>query len=160
MDSVIEHTKRNCRYHIVWAPKYRRKIIYKKNRQENGKILRRLCEYKGNEIVEAKACIDHNHMSLKIPPKYSAAQIMGYLKGKSSLMLFERFQNLKQKFLNRTFWSKGYCVSTVVLNEETIRKNIRNQQEHDKATDSIKRADKAPVSGSPVKSTEVGCQAP
>ena len=82
MDSVLEHTKWNCRYHIVWAPKYRRKIIYGKYRQENGKILRRLCEYKGNEIVEANACIDHIHMCLKIPPKYSAARIMGYLKAR------------------------------------------------------------------------------
>ena len=141
MDSVLEHTKWNCRYHIVWSPKYRRKIIYGKYRQEIGKILRKLCEYKGVEIVEANACVDHIHTCLKIPPKYSAAQIMGYLKGKSSLMLFERFQNLKYKFENRTFWCKGYYVSTVGLNEETIKKYIRNQQDHDKATDNIKRPD-------------------
>lgn len=141
MDSVLEHTKWNCRYHIVWAPKYRRKIIYGKYRQEIGKILRKLCEYKGIEIVEANACIDHIHMCVKIPPKYSVAQIMGYLNGKSSLMLFERFQNLKYKFGNRTFWCKGYYVSTVGLNEETIKKYIRNQQGHDKATDNVKRPD-------------------
>ncbi len=141
MDSVLEHTKWNCRYHIVWAPKYRRKIIYGKYRQEIGKILRKLCEYKGIEIVEANACIDHIHMYVKIPPKYSVAQIMGYLKGKSSLMLFERFQNLKYKFGNRTFWCKGYYVSTVGLNEETIKKYIRNQQDHDKATDNVTRPD-------------------
>ena len=93
MDSVIEHTKWNCRYHIVWAPKYRRKIIYERKRENTSKIMRvqRKRDSGGN------ACIDHNHMSLKIPPKYSAAQIMGLLKGKSSLMLFERLQNLKQK---------------------------------------------------------------
>ena len=141
MDSVLEHTKWNCRYHIVWAPKYRRKIIYGQYRQEIGKIIRKLCEYKGIEIVEANACIDHIHMCIKIPPKYSVAQIMGYLKGKSSLMLFERFQNLKYKYGNRTFWCKGYYVSTVGLNEETIRKYIRNQEEHDKMNDNIKRPD-------------------
>jgi len=141
MDSVLEHTKWNCRYHIVWAPKYRRKIIYGKYRQEIGKILRKLCEYKGIEIEEANACIDHIHMCIRIPPKYSVAQIMGYLKGKSSLMLFERFQNLKYKFGSRTFWCKGYYVSTVGLNEETIRKYIKNQQDHDKATDNEKRPD-------------------
>ncbi len=141
MDSVLEHTKWNCRYHIVWAPKYRRKIIYGQYRQEIGKILRKLCEYKGIEIVEANACIDHIHMCVKIPPKYSVAQIMGYLKGKSALMLFEKFQNLKYKFGNRTFWCKGYYVSTVGLNKETIRKYIRNQEEHDKMNDNIKRPD-------------------
>jgi putative transposase len=141
MDSVLEHTKWNCRYHIVWAPKYRRKIIYGQYRQEIGKIIRKLCEYKGIEIVEANACIDHIHMCIKIPPKYSVAQIMGYLKGKSSLMLFERFQNLKYKYGSRTFWCKGYYVSTVGLNEETIRKYIRNQEAHDKMNDNIKRPD-------------------
>ena len=128
MDSVWEHTKWNCRYPIVWAPKYRRKI-YGKYRQEIEKILRRLCEYKGVEIEEANACIDHIPMCLKIAPKYSVAQIMGYLKGKSSLMLVERFQNGKYKFGNRTFWRKGYYVSTVGLKEETIRKYLRNQQD-------------------------------
>jgi putative transposase len=98
----------------------------------NRKILRKLCEYKGIEIVEANACTDHIHMCMKIPPKYSVAQIMGYLKGKSSLMLFEKFQNQKYKFGNRTFWCKGYYVSTVGLNKETIRKYIRNQEEYDK----------------------------
>ncbi len=141
MDSVLEHTKWNCRYHIVWAPKYRRKIIYGQYRQEIGKILRKLCEYKGIEIVEANACVDHIHMCVKIPPKYSVAQIMGYLKGKSSLMLFEKFQNLKYKFGNRTFWCKGYYVSTVGLNEEVIKKYIREQEEHDKMNDNIKRPD-------------------
>jgi len=100
MDSVLEHTKWNCRYHIVFAPKYRREIIYGKYKQEVGKILRKLCEYKGIEIVEANACIDHIHMCIRIPPKYSVAQIMGHHKGKSSLMLFERLQNLKYKFGN------------------------------------------------------------
>ena len=135
------HSKWRCQYHIVFAPKYRRKGIYGKYKEEIGKILWKLCEYKGIEIVEANACIDHIHMCIKIPPKYSVAQIMGYLKGKSSLMLFERFQNLKYKFGSRTFWCKGYYVSTVGLNEETIKKYIKNQQEQDKATDNVKRPD-------------------
>jgi putative transposase len=120
----------NCRYHIVWAPKYRRKIIYGKYRKEIGAILRKLCDYKGIEIVEANACVDHIHMCLRIPPKYSVAQIMGcYLKGKSSLMIFEQFANLKYKFGNRHFWCKGYYVSTVGINEETIKKYIREQED-------------------------------
>ena len=135
------HSKWRCQYHIVFAPKYRRKGIYGKYKEEIGKILWKLCEYKGIEIVEANACIDHIHMCIKIPPKYSVAQIMGYLKGKSSLMLLERFQNLKYKFWSRTFWCKGYYVSTVGLNEETIKKYIKNQQEQDKATDNVKRPD-------------------
>ena len=138
MDLSQEHTRWNCRYHIVWAPKYRRKIIYGKYRKEIGAMLRKLCDYKGIEIVEANACIDHIHMCLRIPPKYSVAQIMGYLKGKSSLMIFEQFGNLKYKFGNRHFWCKGYYVSTVGLNEETIKKYIREQEDADKMTDNVK----------------------
>ena len=141
MDASLEHTRWNCRYHIVWAPKYRRKIIYGKYRKEIGAILRKLCDYKGIEIVEANACIDHIHMCLKIPPKYSVAQIMGYLKGKSSLMIFEQFGNLKYKFGNRHFWCKGYYVSTVGLNEETIKKYIREQETADQVMDNVKEPD-------------------
>ena len=112
-EQSLEHTRWNCKYHIVFAPKFRRKIAYGKYRKEIGSILRKLCEYKRIEILEANACVDHIHMCIKIPPKYSVSQIMGYLKGKSSLMIFEQFSNLKYKFGNRHFWCKGYFVSTV-----------------------------------------------
>ena len=135
MENSLEHTRWNCKYHVVWAPKFRRKIIYGKYKKEIGVIHRKLCEYKGIEIVEAHACVDHIHMCLKIPPKYSVSQIMGYLKGKSALMIFERFSNLKYKYGNRHFWCKGYFVSTVGINEATIVKYIREQEEQDKISD-------------------------
>lgn len=114
MDELsLSHCKYECKYHIVFAPKFRRQIIYGKIKTEIGKILRHLCENKGIEILEANACKDHIHMLVIIPPKYSISQIMGYLKGKSSLMIFDRFANLKYKYGNRHFWCKGYYVSTV-----------------------------------------------
>ena len=114
MDELsLSHCKYECKYHIVFAPKFRRQIIYGKIKTEIGKILRQLCENKGIEILEANACKDHIHMLVIIPPKYSISQIMGYLKGKSSLMIFDRFANLKYKYGNRHFWCKGYYVSTV-----------------------------------------------
>jgi len=134
-DQSLEHTRWNCKYHIVFAPKFRRKIIYGKYKKEIGVILRKLCEYKHLEILEAHACIDHIHMCIKIPPKYSVAQIMGYLKGKSALMIFEQFSNLKYKFGNRHFWCKGYFVITVGVNEATIVKYIREQETRDKIAD-------------------------
>ena len=113
MDELsLSHCKYECKYHIVFAPKCRRQIIYGKIKTEIGKILRQLCENKGIEILEANACKDHIHMLVIIPPKYSISQIMGYLKGKSSLMIFDRFANLKYKYGNRHFWCKGYYVST------------------------------------------------
>lgn len=129
-DSSLAHTKWNCRYHIVFIPKYRRKIIYGKLKKDIGAILRRLCEMKDVEILEAHACSDHIHMLVKIPPKMSVSYFVGYLKGKSALMIFDRHANLKYKHGNRTFWAKGYYVSTVGANEKTI-KNIfksRNQR--------------------------------
>ena len=137
MDKSLAHTKWNCKYHIIWIPKYRRKVIYGKYRQVIGQIIRQLCEYKGIEIVEANACVDHIHMLVKIPPKYSVSSIMGYLKGKSALMIFDRFANLKYKFGNRHFWAKGYYVSTVGLNEATIKKYIREQENSDKVIDKV-----------------------
>ena len=110
----LAHSKWNCKYHIVFAPKYRRMVIYNQIKTDIGKILRRLCDQKGVEIIEAEACPDHIHMLLAIPPKYSVSQIMGYLKGKSSLMIFERHANLKYKYGNRHFWCTGYYVDTVV----------------------------------------------
>ncbi len=103
----LAHTKWECKYHIVFAPKYRRQVIYGKVKEDIGKMLRKLCEYKGEEIHEAEACKDHIHMLVSIPPKYSVSQIMGYLKGKSSLMIFEKYANMKYKYGNRHFWCRG-----------------------------------------------------
>ena len=133
----LAHTKWECKYHIVFAPKYRRQIIYGKYKVEIGKILRQLCEYKGVEIHEAEACKDHIHMLVSIPPKHSVSQIMGYIKGKSSLMIFERFANLKYKYGNRHFWCRGYYVSTVGRNKKTIEAYIRNQLQQDYAEDQM-----------------------
>ena len=120
----LSHTKWMCKYHIVFTPKYRRKAIYGQIRSDIGEILRRLCEYKGVEIIEGRLMPDHVHMLLAIPPKYSVSSVMGYLKGKSSLMIFDKHANLKYKFGNRKFWAEGYYVSTVGLNEATIAKWI------------------------------------
>ena len=108
--SSLAHTKWECKYHIVFAPKYRRQIIYGKIKQDIGQMIRKLCQYKGIEIHEAEACKDHIHMLVSIPPKYSVSQIMGYLKGKSSLMIYEKYANLKHKYGNRHFWCRGYYV--------------------------------------------------
>lgn len=135
-DSTLSHTKWNCSYHIVFAPKYRRKAIYGKLRGETGKYLRRLCEYKGVEIIEANACVDHIHMLVKIPPKISVSSFMGYLKGKSSLLIFDNHANLKYKYGNRHFWAEGYYVSTVGLNKATIKKYIQEQEIEDRIKDS------------------------
>ena len=135
-ESQLSHTKWNCLYHIIFIPKYRRKAIFGKIRKDIGSILRRLCDYKGVEIVEANACSDHIHMLLKIPPKMSISSFMGYLKGKSSLAIFDRHANLKYNYGNRHFWAKGYYVSTVGLNKATIKKYIQNQEIEDKISDS------------------------
>ena len=133
----LAHSKWNCKYHIVFAPKYRRQEIYGKVKREIGKILRQLCEQKGVEIIEAEACPDHIHMLVSIPPKYSVAQIMGYLKGKSSLMIFDKFANMKYKYGNRHFWCRGYYVDTVGRNKKQIEEYIRNQLQEDIANDQI-----------------------
>ncbi len=127
----LAHTKWECKYHIVFAPKYRRQIIYGQIRLDIGQMLRKLCEYKGVEIIEAEVCKDHIHMLVSIPPKYSVAQIMGYLKGKSSLMIFEKYANLKYKYGNRNFWCRGYYVDTVWRNKKAIAEYIRNQLQQD-----------------------------
>ena len=131
------HSKYRCQYHIVFAPKYRRKEIYGTLKRDIGEILRKLCEQKGVEIIEAEACPDHIHMLVSIPPHISIAQFMGYLKGKSTLMIFDRHANLKYKFGNRHFWAEGYYVSTVGLNEATIKKYIQDQEKHDIAMDKL-----------------------
>ena len=133
----LAHTQWNCKYHIVFAPKYRRQIMYGKIKSDIGMMLRKLCEYKGIEIIEAEACKDHIHMLVSIPPKYSVSQIMGYLKGKSSLMIFEKYANLKYKYGNRHFWCRGYYVDTVGRNKKIIAEYIRNQLEEDIANDQM-----------------------
>ena len=133
----LAHTKWNCKYHIVFAPKYRRQVIYGKIKSDIGQILRKLCEYKGVEIIEAEACPDHIHMLVSIPPKYSVSQIVGYLKGKSSLMIFDRHANLKYKYGNRQFWCKGFYVDTVGRNKKAIQEYIKNQLQEDIAIDQI-----------------------
>ena len=135
--SSLAHTKWECKYHIVFAPKYRRQVIYGKIKQDIGQMLRKLCEYKGVEIIEAEACKDHIHMLVSIPPKYSVSQIMGYLKGKSSLMIYEKYANMKYKYGNRHFWAEGYYVSTVGINEATIKKYIQEQEKHDIMVDKL-----------------------
>ena len=127
----LSHSKWLCKYHIIFTPKYRRKIIYNKYRESIRDILKSLCSYKGIEILEGHLMPDHVHLLLSIPPKYSVSSIMGYLKGKSSLMIFERHANLKYQFGNRHFWSIGYYVSTVGLNEATIRKYTQDQEKED-----------------------------
>lgn len=122
---------------MVFAPKYRRRVIYGKIKADIGKMFRKLCAYKGVEIIEAEVCPDHIHMLLSIPPKYSVAQIMGYLKGKSSLMIFEKYANMKYKYGNRHFWCRGYYVDTVGKNKTAIEEYIRNQLQEDQAYEQL-----------------------
>ena len=136
-NNSLAHTKWNCKYHIVFAPKYRRQEIYGKIRVEIGKILRLLCQRKDIEIIEAECCKDHIHMLVRIPPKYSVSQIVGYLKGKSSLMIFDKFANLKYKYGNRHFWCRGYYVDTVGKNTKKIKEYIRTQLQEDIVSDQI-----------------------
>ena len=133
----LEHTKWRCEYHIVFAPKYRRQVIYREIKADIGEILRRLCQQKGIEIIEANACPDHIHMLISIPPKYRVAQIMGYLKGKSSLMIFDRHANLKYKYGNRHFWARGYYADTVGRNKKQIEEYIKHQLEEDQIADQM-----------------------
>ena len=133
----LSHSKWRCHYHVVFAPKFRRQAIYGKIKADIGKILRQLCDQKGIEIIEAELCPDHVHMLLAIPPKYSVAQIMGYLKGKSSLMIFDRHANMKYKYGNRHFWCRGYYVDTVGRNKKAIAEYIRNQLQEGIANDQI-----------------------
>ena len=135
--SSLAHSKWNCKYHVVFAPKYRRMVIYNQIKVDIGKILRKLCEQKGIEIIEAELCPDHIHMLIAIPPKYSVAQIMGYLKGKSSLMIFDRHANMKYKYGNRHFWCRGYYVDTVGKNTKKVAEYIRNQLQEDIANDQL-----------------------
>lgn len=137
MDKSLAHTKWMCKYHIIIVPKYRRKIIYRDIRKDIQEIIKELCKYKGVEIIEGHAMPDHIHLLLSIPPKYSVSSFMGYLKGKSAMMIFDRHANLKYKFGNRHFWAEGYYVSTVGLNEATVAKYVREQEMHDQIIDKV-----------------------
>ena len=148
----LSHTKWNCKYHIVFAPKFRRQIIYGQIKADIGKILRQLCEAKKVEIIEAEACPDHIHMLVRIPPKYSVSEVMGYLKGKSSLMIFEKHANLKYKYGNRHFWCRGYYVDTVGKNTAAIKKYIQDQLKEDLEYDQMSLVEYIdPFTGEPVK---------
>ena len=136
-ENSLSHTKWDCKYHIVFSPKYRRKVIYGKLRADIGQILRELCERKEVEMIEANACMDHIHMLVRIPPKISVSSFMGYLKGKSTLMIFERHANLKYRYGNRNFWCKGYYVSTVGANKDAIQRYIKFQQDEDMMADKM-----------------------
>ena len=137
MAQSLAHTKWLCKYHIVFCPKYRRKVIYNQVKGSIREILKNLCKWKGVEIIEGHLMSDHIHMQVSIPPKYSISAFMGYLKGKSAMMIFERHGNLRYKFGNRHFWATGYYVSTVGLNEATIAKYIREQETQDQMMDGI-----------------------
>ena len=127
----LSHTKWRCKYHVVFAPKYRRKVFYDERRVAIGAILRQLCEWKGVNIIEAEVCIDHVHMLIEIPPKYSISVFMGFLKGKSSQIIFERWANARYKYRHREFWCQGYYVDTVGKNTKKIKEYISNQLKED-----------------------------
>lgn len=133
----LAHTSWNFKYHLVFAPKYRRKVFFGQKRREIGAILRQLCEWKGVRIIEAEVCVDHIHMLLEIPPKLSVASFVGFLKGKSSLLIYQKHANMKYKYRNREFWCRGYYVDTVGKNTEKIKEYIANQLKEDKITEQI-----------------------
>ena len=144
----LSHTKWNCKYHIVFAPKYRRKVFYVDKRLEIGAILRELCKWKGVNIIEAEVCPDHVHMLLEIPRKMSISSFMGFLKGKSSLMIYEKWGNLKFKYRNREFWCRGYYVDTAGKNEVKIKEYIKNQLKEDELGEQLTFNNTDPFMGS------------
>lgn len=151
-NSSLAHSKWNCKYHIVFARKYRRQIIYGKIKADIGAILRKLCDQKEVEIIEANACKDNIHMLVSIPPKLSVSQFMGYLKGKSSLMRFDSHANLKYKYGNRQFWCKGYYIDTVGRNKKVIEEYIKNQIQEDLVYEQMSLKEYIdPFTGEPVK---------
>ena len=148
----LSHTKWNCKYHIVFAPKYRRKVFYGEKRAEIGKILRELCNWKKVNIINAEVCPDHVHMLVEIPPKYSVSSFMGFLKGKSSIMIYEKWGNMKYKYRNREFWCRGYYVDTVGKNTAAIKAYIQNQIKEDLEYDQMSLVEYIdPFTGEPVK---------
>ena len=145
----LSHSKWRCQYHIVFAPKYRRKVFYLEKREAIREILRVLCQWKGVEIIEGEICPDHIHMLVSIPPKMSVSGFMGFLKGKSSLMIFQRFGNMKFAYRNREFWCRGYYVDTVGKNTKAIQQYIANQLERDRKDDQLSLFDpRDPFTGS------------
>ena len=147
--SSLTHTKWDCKYHIVFAPKYRRKVFYEEKRESIREILRSLCEWKGVEIIEGEVCPDHIHLLLRIPPKLSVSSFMGYLKGKSSTMIYKKYGNMKFAYRSREFWCRGYYVDTTGKNTKAIREYIENQLKVDKETDQLVLFDpKDPFTGS------------
>ena len=144
----LSHTSWNCKYHIVFAPKYRRKVFYGNNRLEIGKILRELCRWKGVNIIAAEVCIDHVYMFVEIPPKMSVSSFMGFLKGKSSIMIYERWGNMKYKYRNREFWCRGYYVDTVGKNAIAIQRYIENQLKEDEIAEQLTIDQIDPFTGS------------
>jgi len=136
-NNSLSHTTWNCKYHIVFAPKYRRKVFFGEKRREIGAILRELCKWKNIEIIEAEICKDHVHMLVKIPPKLSVSSFVGFLKGKSSLLVYQKWANMKFKYRNREFWCRGYYVDTVGKNTEKIKEYIANQLSEDKIAEQM-----------------------
>ncbi len=143
----LSHTKWNCKYHIVFAPKYRRKVFFEEKRIEVGTILRELCKWKGVDIIEAEVCPDHVHMLVEIPPKMSVSSFMGFLKGKSSLMIYERWGNMKYKYRNREFWCRGYYVDTAGKDAKKIKEYIQNQLKEDELSGQLMIEDANPFTG-------------
>lgn len=145
----LAHTKWNCKYHVVFTPKYRRKVFYNEKKEAIREIIRTLCQWKGVEIIEGEVCPDHIHLLLSIPPKMSVSGFMGYLKGKSSLMIFQRFGNMKFAYRNREFWCKEYYVDTVGKDTVAIKKYIANQLKQDQEMDQLSLFDpRDPFTGS------------
>lgn len=144
----LAHTSWNCKYHIVFAPKYRRKVFYGQRRYDIGQILRELCRWKNVNLLEAEACPDHIHMLVEIPPKISVSSFMGFLKGKSSLMIYEKWGNIRYKYRNRTFWCRGYYVDTTGKNERVIADYIKNQLKEDEMSDQLTLNFEDPFTGS------------
>ena len=134
---TLSHTTWNCKYHIVFAPKYRRKVFYGEKRLEIGAILRELCNWKGVNIITAEVCPDHVHMLVEIPPKMTVSGFMGFLKGKSSIMIYQKWGNMKYKYRNRSFWCRGYYVDTVGKNDKVIETYIRNQLKEDELSEQL-----------------------
>ena len=144
----LAHTSWNCKYHIVFAPKYRRKVFYGQRRYDIGQILRELCRWKNVNLLEAEACPDHIHMLVEIPPKISVSSFIGFLKGKSSLMIYEKWGNIRYKYRNRTFWCRGYYVDTTGKNERVIAEYIKNQLKEDEMSDQLTLNFEDPFTGS------------
>ncbi len=147
----LSHTKWECKYHIVFAPKYRRKVFFGQMRYEIGRIIRELCRWKGVNLLEAEACPDHIHILVEIPPKFSISNFMGFLKGKSSLMIYEKWGNMKYKYRNRQFWCRGYYVSTVGKNEKKIAEYIKQQLSEDHMAEQLTLEAIDPLCGGPYK---------